>query len=59
MAEGNTDTVRYIGRVKWFNKKSGFGFITVADGDRVGTDVFAHHSNLNVSQDQFRYLVQG
>jgi len=54
----NTDT-QYTGRVKWFNKKSGFGFVTVNGGDRDGADIFVHHSNLNVDQDQYRYLVQG
>ena len=33
-----------IGRVKWFNNKAGYGFITVTDGSRSGTDVFVHHS---------------
>jgi cold shock CspA family protein len=54
----------YSGRVKWFNNKSGYGFITVLKTDEaaavpVGTDVFAHHSEINVSSDQYRYLVQG
>ena len=54
----------YSGRVKWFNNKSGYGFITVLKTDEaaavpVGTDVFAHHSEINVSCDQYRYLVQG
>ena len=54
----------YSGRVKWFNNKSGYGFITVLKTDEaaavsVGTDVFAHHSEISVSSDQYRYLVQG
>jgi cold shock CspA family protein len=54
----------YSGRVKWFNNKSGYGFITVLKTDEaaavpVGTDVFAHHMEINVSCDQYRYLVQG
>lgn len=49
----------FIGRVKWFNNKSGFGFITLTDGVKSGTDIFAHHSCLKVDGDQYRYLVQG
>ena len=47
------------GRVKWFNNKAGYGFITVTDGSRSGTDVFVHHSSINVSDQQYKYLVQG
>ena len=48
-----------IGRVKWFNTKAGYGFITVTDGDQAGTDVFVHHSDINVVNQQYKYLVQG
>jgi len=47
------------GIVKWFNNRAGFGFVTVLDGDKKGEDVFAHHSGLNVSSEQYKYLVQG
>jgi cold shock CspA family protein len=50
---------RTTGRVKWFNNKAGYGFITATTGDQAGTDVFAHHSGLAVSSQQYRYLVQG
>ena len=50
---------RFIGRVKWFNNKTGYGFITVTDGPRAGTDVFSHHSGIMVSSEQYKYLVQG
>lgn len=52
-------SARSTGCVKWFNNKSGFGFITVLDGENVGKDIFVHYSAIKVSKDQFRYLVQG
>lgn len=56
-------SVSYVGRVKWFNNKAGYGFVTVvsesADGDRVGEDIFVHHSGVNVTSEQYKYLVQG
>ena len=52
-------TAKTTGRVKWFNKNSGYGFVTAVDGDHSGEDIFVHHSALNVSKDQFRYLVEG
>lgn len=55
---GNTSS-RSVGRVKWFNNKAGYGFITVNDGDRAGSDIFVHHSNIRVSDEQYKYLVQG
>lgn len=48
-----------LGRVKWFNNKAGYGFITVTDGTRSGTDIFVHHSAVNVENQQYKYLVQG
>ena len=50
---------RLTGRVKWFNNKSGYGFITVTDGDKSGSDVFVHHSSIKVDSEQYKYLVQG
>jgi len=57
-----TTTTRLTGRVKWFNNKTGFGFITTltdSEGVKEGSDVFVHHSAVKVSQEQYRYLVQG
>jgi CspA family cold shock protein len=51
-------TARVTGRVKWFNNKAGYGFITLVDGDNRETDVFVHHSSISL-KDQYRYLVQG
>jgi len=47
------------GRVKWFNNKSGFGFITVCDGEFDGKDMFVHYSSIQVNDEQYKYLVQG
>jgi len=54
-----TPSERLTGRVKWFNNKAGFGFITVTDGDKSGSDVFVHHSAVEVENQQYKYLVQG
>jgi CspA family cold shock protein len=52
-------TSRFTGRVKWFNNKAGYGFITVTDGPTSGSDIFVHHSSINVNTQQYKYLVQG
>ena len=63
MSDTQTTETVYQGRVKWFNNKAGYGFITVIDGhnvgDKVGLDIFAHHSAICVSEEQYKYLVQG
>jgi|TARA_B110000858_G_C17509658_1_gene339786 cold shock CspA family protein len=48
-----------LGRVKWFNNRAGFGFVTVLSGDKKNEDVFVHHSGINVDTEQYKYLVQG
>ena len=50
---------RLVGRVKWFNNKAGYGFITVTDGHKAGSDIFVHHSSIKVDAQQYKYLVQG
>jgi cold shock CspA family protein len=48
------------GRVKWFNNKAGYGFITVNDCEtNEERDMFVHHSEIQVDQTQYKYLVQG
>ena len=56
----DTATNQYVGKVKWFNNKSGYGFITFINAsDFKGKDIFAHHSSLNVKDEIYKYLVQG
>ena len=51
---------RLTGMVKWFNNKSGFGFITVSGtGTFGGKDIFVHYSSIRVTNSQYKYLVQG
>jgi cold shock CspA family protein len=50
---------RMKGCVKWFNNKQGFGFISVTTGEKQGTDLFVHHSAIQVGKEQYKYLVQG
>jgi cold shock CspA family protein len=53
-------SVRNTGRVKWFNKKSGYGFLTVCgESPYKDKDVFAHFSAVHGEDGQYKYLVQG
>jgi len=59
-----TSSTLYTGRVKWFNNKAGYGFITVITAPESSdieknTDVFTHHSSIQVNEEQYKYLVQG
>jgi cold shock CspA family protein len=54
-----TGCEKFIGCVKWFNNKAGYGFITVKEGPKSGSDIFVHHSSIDVLNQQYKYLVQG
>ncbi len=51
-----TRGTREIGRVKWFNTKTGYGFITPLN---TSENIFVHHSRIVVNTEQYRYLVEG
>jgi cold shock CspA family protein len=59
MTTNTENSPRLIGLVKWFNKKSGYGFITVYEGELKGKDIFVHYSSIRVSNSHYKYLVQG
>ena len=44
--------------------KTGFGFLSVVQSVsgsdlKVGSEIFVHHSNVKVAEEQYRFLVQG
>ena len=45
-----------IACVKWFNPKSGYGFITDIESK---DDIFVHHSELQTSENVYRSLTTG
>lgn len=53
----NLSSPRRVARVKWFNSKTGFGFITDTQS---AEDLFVHHSGITVPDaDVYRYLKEG
>jgi len=52
-------TERFVGQVKWFNNKAGYGFITAREGEHVDKDIFVHFTTVSRDDKQYRYLVQG
>ena len=49
-------STRKIACVKWFNPKSGYGFVTDIDSN---DDIFVHHSELITSENIYRSLTTG
>jgi cold shock CspA family protein len=60
--ESATPSTRHTGKVKWFNVKNGYGFITPVnneDNSGLESDIFVHHSFIVVNVAQYKYLVEG
>ena len=47
------------GKVKWFNSKAGYGFITACEGEYVDKDIFVHYSSISADSSHYKYLTQG
>ena len=45
----------HLGQVKWFNKKKGYGFITITDGGHQGEDIFCHFSDITTENYKIVY----
>ena len=59
-SDTDTQSQRLTGKVKWFNNKAGYGFITVHDeGVNKNNDIFVHFTAVRVTNSQYKYLVQG
>lgn len=59
-SESKTSNLKCNGCVKWFNSKTGFGFITITGESSLGQkDVFVHHSAITTNTKLYKYLVQG
>ena len=52
-------STRITGRVKWFNSKAGYGFITACEGELVDKDIFVHYSSIKSDASHYKYLTQG
>lgn len=57
--ETETEVERFVGCVKWFDNKKGYGIISIMELQHKNEDVFAHHTEVTTKTQQYRYLVAG
>lgn len=58
MTEDKQDFGNEIGKVEWFDRRLGYGFIHILKGEYKGTDVFCHYSNIQ-SNSPYKRLIPG
>lgn len=57
---GQSTNTTYLGMVKWFSNKLGYGFIkVVSEGDRHNDDIFVHQSRVTPNVSEYRTLRKG
>ena len=49
----------YVGMVKWFDNRRGYGFIKTVSESRNGDDIFVHQSNVCPESEGYRTLSAG
>ena len=50
----------YVGQIKWFNNRIGYGFITIiSESPRKGEDIFVHQQHITPKTSEYRSLQQG
>lgn len=59
MATEQVEQPKYIGRVRWYDRKKGFGFVSITDGERAGDDIFVHHTEVQSEHKHSCYLIVG
>lgn len=66
MSDNTQNTVvksELFGRVKWFHRKLGYGFITTifptTETETKSQDIFVHHNVIKSEEESYRYLVPG
>jgi cold shock CspA family protein len=56
----SSEAGQYLGRVKWFNSRAGYGFISALEASSdLPEEIFVHQSHLKTGKEQYRYLVEG
>ena len=50
---------QYLGQVKWFNNRRGYGFLKIVSGDRTDEDIFVHQSYVMPLTSEYRALYEG
>jgi cold shock CspA family protein len=56
----STSSESFVGQVKWFNNRLGYGFITiVSECERRSEDIFVHQQHITPLTSDYRSLQQG